>query len=202
MSPRHVPASVSELQRIGLFGSLPGETIVKLAGRMVREEFPAGTPIVVEGDLHRPLLRPHLGPRRRDPGGARRTRDPASGRGLRRGGAADADGAHRDGHRDDDVRRRELRPRDVRRAAAAALRLRLSTSSTTASESSGQATLAQSPNLRVVSAAQARPWIGIDPEERAAAAEVPERPRRGERARPVALPSLPSARRRGPSRAG
>jgi CRP-like cAMP-binding protein len=51
MSPRHVPASVSELQRIGLFGSLPGETIVKLAGRMVREEFPAGTPIVVEGDL-------------------------------------------------------------------------------------------------------------------------------------------------------
>ena len=29
MSPRHVPASVSELQRIGLFGSLPGETIVK-----------------------------------------------------------------------------------------------------------------------------------------------------------------------------
>ena len=51
MSPRHVPASVTELQRIGLFGSLPGETIVKLAGRMVREEFPAGTPIVVEGDL-------------------------------------------------------------------------------------------------------------------------------------------------------
>ena len=50
MSPRHVPASVSELQRIGLFGSLPGETIVKLAGRMVREEFPAGTPIIVEGD--------------------------------------------------------------------------------------------------------------------------------------------------------
>ena len=36
---------------IGLFGSLPGETIVKLAGRMVREEFPAGTAIIVEGDL-------------------------------------------------------------------------------------------------------------------------------------------------------
>ena len=51
MSPRHVPASVSELQRIGLFGSLPGETIVKLAGRMVREEVPAGTAIIVEGDL-------------------------------------------------------------------------------------------------------------------------------------------------------
>ena len=41
---------MSELQRIGLFGSLPGETIVELAGRMVREAFPAGTPIVVEGD--------------------------------------------------------------------------------------------------------------------------------------------------------
>jgi voltage-gated potassium channel len=51
MSPRHVPASVSELQRIGLFGSLPGETIVKLAGRMVREEVAAGTPIIVENEL-------------------------------------------------------------------------------------------------------------------------------------------------------
>jgi hypothetical protein len=45
VSPRHVPASVTELQRIGLFGSLPGETITKLAGRMVREEFSAGRAI-------------------------------------------------------------------------------------------------------------------------------------------------------------
>jgi len=50
MSPRHVPASVTELQRIGLFGSLPGETIAKLAQRMVREEFPGGRRIVTEGD--------------------------------------------------------------------------------------------------------------------------------------------------------
>lgn len=50
MSPRHVPASVTELQRIGLFGSLPGETIAKLAERMVREEFPGGRRIVTEGD--------------------------------------------------------------------------------------------------------------------------------------------------------
>ena len=50
MSPRHVPASVTELQRIGLFGSLPGETIAKLAERMAREEIPAGTAIVTEGE--------------------------------------------------------------------------------------------------------------------------------------------------------
>ena len=50
MSPRHVPASVTEIQRIGLFGSLPGETIAKLAERMVREEVSAGRTIVAEGD--------------------------------------------------------------------------------------------------------------------------------------------------------
>jgi CRP-like cAMP-binding protein len=50
MSPRHVPASVTELQRVALFGSLPGETIAKLAERMVREEIPQGTAIVQEDD--------------------------------------------------------------------------------------------------------------------------------------------------------
>ena len=50
MSPRHVPASVTELQRIGLFGSLPGETIAKLAQKMVREGFPGGQRIVTEGE--------------------------------------------------------------------------------------------------------------------------------------------------------
>ena len=50
MSPRHVPASVTELQRVGLFGSLPGETIGKLAERMVREEIPAGRTILAEGE--------------------------------------------------------------------------------------------------------------------------------------------------------
>lgn len=48
--PRHVPASVTELQRIGLFGSLPGETIGKLAQRMVREDVPGGQVIVSEGE--------------------------------------------------------------------------------------------------------------------------------------------------------
>jgi len=51
MSPRHVPASVTELQRIGLFGSLPGETIGMLAERMQREDVPQGRAIVREGDL-------------------------------------------------------------------------------------------------------------------------------------------------------
>lgn len=50
MSPRHVPASVTELQRVGLFGSLPGERIAALADRMVREEVPAGKAIVSEGE--------------------------------------------------------------------------------------------------------------------------------------------------------
>lgn len=50
MSPRHVPASVTELQRVGLFASLPGETLVRLAERMRREDVPAGTRIVTEGD--------------------------------------------------------------------------------------------------------------------------------------------------------
>ena len=51
MSPRHVPASVTELQLIGLFGSLPGETVGMLAERMQREDVPQGRAIVREGDL-------------------------------------------------------------------------------------------------------------------------------------------------------
>ena len=37
VSPRHVPASVTELSRIGLLSSLPGERLNTLAGRMQRE---------------------------------------------------------------------------------------------------------------------------------------------------------------------
>jgi F-box/leucine-rich repeat protein 7 len=50
VSPRHVPASVTELQRIGLFASLPGETLTALARRMTREEVAAGDRIVVEDE--------------------------------------------------------------------------------------------------------------------------------------------------------
>ncbi len=50
MSPRHVPASVTELSRVGLLSSLPGETLTRLAGRMAREDVPAGRRIVSEGE--------------------------------------------------------------------------------------------------------------------------------------------------------
>ncbi|HET9288214.1 MAG TPA: cyclic nucleotide-binding domain-containing protein [Gaiella sp.] len=49
MSPRHVPASVTELSRVGLLSSLPGETLARLAERMTREEVPGGSTIVEEG---------------------------------------------------------------------------------------------------------------------------------------------------------
>ena len=50
MSPREVPASLTELARVGLFASLSGETLGKLADRMQREEVAAGTVFVREGD--------------------------------------------------------------------------------------------------------------------------------------------------------
>ena len=50
MSPKFVPASVTELQRVGLFGSLPGETLGRLAERMQREDVPGGVQIVTEGE--------------------------------------------------------------------------------------------------------------------------------------------------------
>jgi potassium-dependent mechanosensitive channel len=49
VSPRHVPASVTELSRVGLLASLPGETLARLAERMERQELPGGHPILVEG---------------------------------------------------------------------------------------------------------------------------------------------------------
>lgn len=50
MSPRHIPASVTELARVGLFAELPGEILMKLADRMRREEVAAGTVLIHEGD--------------------------------------------------------------------------------------------------------------------------------------------------------
>jgi CRP/FNR family cyclic AMP-dependent transcriptional regulator len=40
---------VTELSRIGLLASLPGETLTRLAERMRREEVPPGRAIVTEG---------------------------------------------------------------------------------------------------------------------------------------------------------
>jgi len=48
--PKFVPATVHELQRVGLLAELPGETLLKLGERMRREEVPAGGAVVEEGD--------------------------------------------------------------------------------------------------------------------------------------------------------
>ncbi len=50
VSPRFVPATVTELSRVGLLATLPGETLTKLAARMEREEIQAGMSIVREGE--------------------------------------------------------------------------------------------------------------------------------------------------------
>jgi ATP-binding cassette subfamily B protein len=50
VSPRETPASVTELARVGLFGSLPGETLGKLADRMERENVDSGTVLCREGE--------------------------------------------------------------------------------------------------------------------------------------------------------
>jgi CRP-like cAMP-binding protein len=48
MSPRFVPASVAELQRVGVLAGLSGETLGRLAERMQREVIPPGTRMVTE----------------------------------------------------------------------------------------------------------------------------------------------------------
>jgi CRP-like cAMP-binding protein len=50
VSPRHEPASVHELTRVGLLAGLPGEQLVKLAGRMEREDVAPGHTVVREGE--------------------------------------------------------------------------------------------------------------------------------------------------------
>jgi CRP-like cAMP-binding protein len=41
---------VTELSQVGLLAALPGELLMKLAGRMQREEIGPGAPIVTEGE--------------------------------------------------------------------------------------------------------------------------------------------------------
>jgi ATP-binding cassette subfamily B protein len=50
MSPRAAGATQHELSRIGLLASLPGETLARLAQRMIREDIPSGGSVVREGD--------------------------------------------------------------------------------------------------------------------------------------------------------
>ncbi len=48
--PRFDPATVTELNRVGLLAELPGETLSKLAGRMQRQDIEPGNPVVLEGE--------------------------------------------------------------------------------------------------------------------------------------------------------
>ncbi|SRR5687768_8206774 len=50
MSPRHVPATVHELTRVGLLSGLPGEQLHRLASRLEREDVAAGSTVVREGE--------------------------------------------------------------------------------------------------------------------------------------------------------
>ena len=50
MSPRHSPATQHELNRCSLLAELPGEILMKLAGRMRREDVASGQAPVVEGE--------------------------------------------------------------------------------------------------------------------------------------------------------
>ena len=47
---RHVPATVTELARIGLLADLPGERLNQLAGRMAREDVAAGAGVLEQGE--------------------------------------------------------------------------------------------------------------------------------------------------------
>jgi CRP-like cAMP-binding protein len=48
--PRHVPATVHELTRVGLLSGLPGEHLSRLAARLEREEVASGATVVREGE--------------------------------------------------------------------------------------------------------------------------------------------------------
>jgi CRP-like cAMP-binding protein len=50
VSPRLTPATAHELARVGLLAELPGEQLHRLAGRMERQEIPAGGAVVREGE--------------------------------------------------------------------------------------------------------------------------------------------------------
>jgi ATP-binding cassette, subfamily B, bacterial len=50
VSPRAAGATQHELSRIGLLATLSGQTLAKLAQNMAREELPAGTKVVDEGE--------------------------------------------------------------------------------------------------------------------------------------------------------
>jgi CRP-like cAMP-binding protein len=50
VSPKFTPAAVTELSRVALLATLPGETLARLAQRMEREQVAPGTTVVREGE--------------------------------------------------------------------------------------------------------------------------------------------------------
>jgi CRP-like cAMP-binding protein len=48
--PRHSPATQHELNRCSLLAELPGQQLMKLAGRMSREEIASGQALMLEGE--------------------------------------------------------------------------------------------------------------------------------------------------------
>ena len=50
VSPRHVPATVHELTRVGLLAGLPGERLAQLADRLQREDVLPGATVVRQGE--------------------------------------------------------------------------------------------------------------------------------------------------------
>ena len=108
--PRHVPATVHELTRVGLLAGLPGEQLSKLAGRLEREEVAPGATVVREGDPGERFYVVLSGNAHRVAGGPRRAAAAAARRLLRRGRARDGHAAHRLGPSGDTRGRRELRP--------------------------------------------------------------------------------------------
>src|SRR2546423_12257669 len=140
------------------------------------------------GRGRRPLLRLPLGRAREEPEEPGPARPAAAGRHVRGGRARHERSAHRLGAGADAGRGRELRPRDLRRVRASAL-LRV------AEDGIGEArprVLRPVAEVAVGEAREGEAGLRVDPEERAAAAEVAERPRRVARARPGRL--LPVAK--------
>ena len=119
-------ATNHELARIELLAGLPGETLADLGKRMERQEVAPGTAIVREGDTGDRFYVVFAGHALRLEQRDGQARDAAPRRLLRRGVAHDGHAAHRDGDGDHARRRRELRPRDVRRDPTTAVRGRLS----------------------------------------------------------------------------
>jgi hypothetical protein len=76
VSPRFVPATVAELQRLGLFASLPGEVLGRLAEGSARDTVRAGLPLVPSGDDRVHVLLSGLG---RSPAGVTRPGDVVTG---------------------------------------------------------------------------------------------------------------------------